>query len=381
MPVDNRYDRQERIKGWNQSLLSNARVMIAGAGAIGNELIKNLAMAGIGHMLIVDSDIIEKSNLSRSVLFRDADIQRPKAEVAAARAKEINPDIDVSYIVGNLFFDIGLGFYRHSDLVISGLDSIAARAHVGNACFLTAVPFLDAGMWSFGGEVRWFIPSQGPCFECTLSREDQKRAYERHSCTSFHQEESEQEPPLPTTISTTAIVAGILSQEAIKYLSNWKITPGEAIVYNGMHVSMHNSKFKKKDGCMWHQPYDPIISIHEKSENLTARQLFKMAQKNGHDQAILSLGRDLLIHFYCHHCQKREDVNKLTGKISASEVQCPVCNNERDYQTISQLYNNELFCDHSLSELGIPPGDILALSVKKDVWFYELSGDLSHWHP
>src|SRR5689334_17642368 len=100
----NRYDRQERITGWDQAALRNAYVLVAGAGALGNELIKNLTLMGVGHLLIIDSDTIEPSNLSRTVLFRETDIGKPKAQTAAKAAALLNPEVDLRWIDGDLFF-------------------------------------------------------------------------------------------------------------------------------------------------------------------------------------------------------------------------------------------------------------------------------------
>ncbi|HAV20946.1 MAG TPA: thiamine biosynthesis protein ThiF, partial [Firmicutes bacterium] len=83
---EDRYSRLRLIPWWDQSKLKNAKVMVVGAGALGNEVIKNLALVGVGNILIIDMDIIENSNLSRSVLFRAEDCGRLKAEVAAERA-------------------------------------------------------------------------------------------------------------------------------------------------------------------------------------------------------------------------------------------------------------------------------------------------------
>src|SRR6185436_1639963 len=86
--ADDRYARHRLIEGWDQERLAAARVLVAGAGAIGNEVIKLLALLGVGNILIVDFDHIEISNLTRSMLFRDADIGKSKALVAAERARE-----------------------------------------------------------------------------------------------------------------------------------------------------------------------------------------------------------------------------------------------------------------------------------------------------
>jgi len=91
----NLYDRQFRLEGWSQKLAKNSRVLIAGVGGLGCEIAKNLSMLGIGHLDLVDLDIIEHSNLNRQLLFTGAKMGEPKAIVAARKLQEINPNIIV----------------------------------------------------------------------------------------------------------------------------------------------------------------------------------------------------------------------------------------------------------------------------------------------
>src|SRR5277367_6713270 len=90
---EDRFARFRLISWWDQERLAGARVLVIGAGALGNEILKNLALLGIGRVFIADRDRVENSNLSRSILFRERDCGRPKAEVAAERAAEIYPGI------------------------------------------------------------------------------------------------------------------------------------------------------------------------------------------------------------------------------------------------------------------------------------------------
>src|SRR6185437_13466903 len=91
------FDRFRLISWWDQAKLSNAKVLVVGAGALGNEIIKNLALLGVGNLFVADLDLIENSNLSRSILFRESDNGAFKAEVAARRAKEIFPALNVRH--------------------------------------------------------------------------------------------------------------------------------------------------------------------------------------------------------------------------------------------------------------------------------------------
>ena len=90
-----RYGRLRLISWWRQERLQAARVLVVGAGALGNEVLKNLALVGLGTIYVIDLDVVEPSNLSRSVLFRAEDGGRPTAEVAAIRAGELNPEIRI----------------------------------------------------------------------------------------------------------------------------------------------------------------------------------------------------------------------------------------------------------------------------------------------
>src|SRR3954468_12759044 len=90
-----RYSRLRLISWWRQEKLAAAKVLVVGAGALGNEVIKNLALLGVGMTYVIDLDNVEPSNLSRSVLFRAEDGGRAKAEVAAKRGMEINPEVSI----------------------------------------------------------------------------------------------------------------------------------------------------------------------------------------------------------------------------------------------------------------------------------------------
>src|SRR5512135_2405384 len=112
----------EFISWWEREKVLNSKVMVIGAGALGNEVIKNLALMGVGHLFIVDFDKVEAANLSRSILFRETDNNRSKTEIAAARAKSINPDVHVQYMNGDVTTQLGLGVIRRMDVVIGCLD-------------------------------------------------------------------------------------------------------------------------------------------------------------------------------------------------------------------------------------------------------------------
>lgn len=372
----NRYDRQQRIQNWDQAALSRARVLVAGAGALGNELIKNLVLLGVGHLFVADFDHVETSNLSRTVLFRETDLGQPKAEVAAKAAMQLNPEVDVRYINGDLFYDLGLGFFRHADLVISGLDNWAARSHVGLNCALAGVPFLDGGMWALGGEVRWFMAGDGVCFECTLSDSDRQRAHERRSCTGFKLQDGDARR-VATTVSTAAIIGGMLAQEAARYLCKWEVFGGNAMVYNGLMFNIHRATLSRDPQCPYHSPYEKVHELERNVNEMTGGELLKLAEAELGQPSILELGRDFLLGLHCSGCGRSEMINALLGRVAESRGSCPWCGSVRKAEIISHLNGDERHGERTLSELGVPPGDVLAARADEQLRFYELTGDIN----
>lgn len=378
----NRYDRQTRIQGWEQSTIEDAKIMVVGAGALGNELIKNLMLLGVGNMVIIDFDTIEPSNLSRTILFNNADVEKGKAEVAAKAAKKINPDVNVSFIQGNVFYDLGLGVFRHANIVVSGLDNMAARSFTGINSKLAGIPFLDGGMWAMGGEVRWFLPGDEVCFECTLTEADQHRAFERRSCTGFKIEPGEMSiQTIATNINTASIIGGLLSQEIVKYLFGWQVNGGHAIVYNGLSLKMHVTSFSRDPNCAYHQKYEQVTELDAETQNLTAAELLAIGERDLGEAGILELGRDFLLRFDCPQCYRRQEVNELLRKVIVNRTICPHCGTERTPLIISDIGPGSPFAHYTLSQLGVPLGEVLAFRTRHEMILYEMSGDIRAFWP
>ena len=159
------YDRQFRLEGWSQKLVKNSRILIAGIGGLGCEIAKNLAMLGVGHLDLVDLDIIEHSNLNRQILFTGAKIGQPKAVVAAEKLTEINPNIMVKgYHCSLERLDPSL--YYNADVIIGGLDSMNARLNLNAQCIRFKKPFVDGGVSGYHGHVYTVFPYQNACYEC-----------------------------------------------------------------------------------------------------------------------------------------------------------------------------------------------------------------------
>ncbi|TXT66304.1 MAG: putative E1-like ubiquitin activating protein [Promethearchaeota archaeon] len=159
------YDRQFRLEGWSQKLVKNSRVLIIGVGGLGCEIAKNLAMVGVGHLDLVDLDIIEHSNLNRQLLFAGAKMGAPKAVVAAERLAEINPNIVLKAYHTSLE-RLDPIIYKKADVIIGGLDSMEARLNLNAHCIRFGKPLVDGGVSGYHGHMYTIFPYVNACYEC-----------------------------------------------------------------------------------------------------------------------------------------------------------------------------------------------------------------------
>jgi molybdopterin/thiamine biosynthesis adenylyltransferase len=168
-----RYARHELIPGWDQSRLGAATIVVVGVGAVGSEAARLLAQSGVGRLVLCDPDVVSESNLSRGALFAAKDVGSPKATVAAAALAEIAPEVSTEARVAELGSGVGLAELRAATVVLSCLDSRAARLRLATRCTPVGAAMLDGGTHPWGGEVRLF-PAGGRCFGCGMS--DRERA-------------------------------------------------------------------------------------------------------------------------------------------------------------------------------------------------------------
>ncbi|MFX0080391.1 MAG: ThiF family adenylyltransferase [Candidatus Hodarchaeota archaeon] len=161
----NLYDRQFRLEGWSQKLVKNSRVLMVGVGGLGCEIAKNLAMLGVGHIDLVDLDIIEHSNLNRQILFAGAKLGEPKAIVAAKKLIEINPNIIIKGYHSSLE-RLDPALYQAADVVVGGLDSMNARLNLNAQCIRFRKPLVDGGVSGYHGHVYTVFPYKNACYEC-----------------------------------------------------------------------------------------------------------------------------------------------------------------------------------------------------------------------
>ncbi len=373
-PAGGRYERLAQISWWDQDRLSRARVLVVGAGALGNEILKNLALVGVGNIIVVDMDRIEMSNLSRSVLFRESDEGELKAEVAARAAKLINPDVKAMGIAGNAVYDIGLGLYRWADLVIGGLDNREARLAINRASWQAGRPWIDGAIERLQGTARVFIPPDGPCYECTMGEIDWEMLERRRSCALLRRDEME-EGKVPTTPTAGSLVAAVQCQEALKLLHGLPSMSGKGFVYDGQSYDSYMVAYQRKDDCMSHDLFDPIEKTEWSAGGTTVDDVLSAARERLGASAVVDLRVEIVSALECPECGQREEVYRSVSALREADGLCPDCGKPRRPDFMHGLDGSENIGAKTLGEAGVPPFDVIIGRNGLDRVFWELSAD------
>lgn len=215
---EDRYERSRRIAWLDMEAVRRSNCLVVGAGALGNEVVKDLVLSGMRDITLVDMDRVVRSNLNRCVFFREGDADRSlaKVDVVARRAMGLAPDIRILTHEGKVE-EMGTEELAHYDVIFGCLDNIAARLHLNaQACFVK-VPYIDGGTDGFRGKVQVVLPPDTPCLQCAMNRSHQKVLERRFSCTGADVVLHERK--IAAEITTTSIIAAIQVREALKVLS------------------------------------------------------------------------------------------------------------------------------------------------------------------
>ncbi len=169
-------DNQERYKRQiilpevgkdGQERISNASVLVVGAGGLGSPALLYLAAAGVGHIGIIDFDNVDKTNLQRQILFSTNDIGSNKAITAAKRLQALNPDIKIEAFDEELDNNNIEELFNRFDMVIDGSDNFATKFLINDAAVKTSTPFIYGSILGFDGQVSVFAHSDdAPCYRC-----------------------------------------------------------------------------------------------------------------------------------------------------------------------------------------------------------------------
>ena len=240
-----RFDRMKRIDWLDMGNLHEAECLVAGAGALGNEVVKCMLLAGFGRITLADMDEVVTSNLSRCVFFREGDGGRKKAEVVAERASGLYPGSAITPFVSRIQELKDWNF----DIAFGCLDNISARLHVNSHARYHRIPYIDGATDGFRGKVQVVLES-GPCLECGMNNSHMKLIDKRFSCTGGG---SVFLPKLASEITTTSVIAAIQVREAMKILSGRReLCTKNVMYYDGQSGTTMDLEILEEGGCPNH---------------------------------------------------------------------------------------------------------------------------------
>ncbi|MEJ6949809.1 sulfur carrier protein ThiS [Halanaerobiaceae bacterium ANBcell28] len=235
-----RYSRHIILKdigGTGQQKIKEASVLVVGAGGLGSPVSLYLAAAGVGKLGLIDSDVVDLSNLQRQVIHTTADLDKPKVESAAETLRSINPHVDVKTYNTYLNKENIMDIIDEYDIIVDGVDNFPTRYLLNDACVMKGKTLVEAGILRFEGQVMTIKPGEGPCYRCVFTNPPAEGTIP--SC---------QQAGVLGAIAGT--IGTIQATEVIKLITGIG-TPliGKILIYDALDMSFRKVDLKKNADC------------------------------------------------------------------------------------------------------------------------------------
>jgi molybdopterin/thiamine biosynthesis adenylyltransferase len=230
-----RYDRQMMIKGWGiegQKKLKKSKVVVMGVGGLGCPVSIYLAVGGVGHLVLIDNDKPDLSNMNRQILHWEKDIGKDKAISAREKLVQMNSDITIEGLPLEITEDNIFDLVKGAAVVIDAMDTFRIRYLINDACVHYKIPFVHAGIYGLEGQLTTIVPGKGPCLKCIFPT------------APFEQKK------FPVLGATPAILATLQAMETFKLILGIG-TPliERLLVFDGEAMSFDVMQIKRRDDC------------------------------------------------------------------------------------------------------------------------------------
>ena len=220
-----------------QLKLKAAKVLCIGTGGLGAPLGLYLTAAGVGHIGLVDFDVVDFTNLQRQVTFGASDVGKPKTEAARARLHNLNPDVEITTYETKLTSQNALDLFKDYDIIVDGTDNFPTRYLINDACVLLGKPNVYGSIFRFEGQVTVFGTPDGPCYRCLYP-----------------------EPPPPGLVPSCAeggvlgvlpgIVGSLQALETIKLIiGRGHSLAGRLVLFDALSLKFRELRLRKNHHC------------------------------------------------------------------------------------------------------------------------------------
>ncbi|KJD36569.1 dinucleotide-utilizing protein [Tamlana sedimentorum] len=239
--MTNRYNKHiilPEIGQEGQNKLSNAKVLVVGAGGLGCPILQYLAAAGVGTLGIIDFDVVEISNLQRQVLFGQTTLGENKALAAKKRLQDLNSELKINAYPEALTHQNALNLFMQYDIIVDGSDNFKTRYLVNDACIITNKPLVFGAIYKFEGQVSVFNYQNGPTYRCLFPNPPQKNAI-----------------PNCAEIGVLGVLPGIIgsmqANEVIKIITGiGAVLSGKLLCFNSLTNQTSILKIKKNEAII-----------------------------------------------------------------------------------------------------------------------------------
>ena len=236
MSRDARHLALEQVGILGQRRIADGTALLIGAGGIGCASAAYLASSGVGHILIADFDTVDETNLGRQILYTPQDVGQRKAEVAATRLNELNPDIKVTAITDRLQGDALTEAVKASDVVLDGCDNFATRFEINDACVAAGRRLVSGAAIRLEGQIAVFGPNfaTAPCYRCLYTEADESL----DTCAG-----NGVLSPVPGVIGT------MMAVETLKYFAGIPSDTSLLRLYDAASSEFHAVRILKREDC------------------------------------------------------------------------------------------------------------------------------------
>ncbi|VDH04163.1 ThiF family adenylyltransferase [Bergeyella zoohelcum] len=375
MMHNNYFNRQELVIGKEVGeKIKSTKVLVIGAGAGGNEVLKNLALMGFGNFTIVDFDPIEDSNLSRTTLFSKSDIGKSKAEVAANTLQQISLHESPSIKgINAKIQDIGKQIFLENDIVVCCVDTMDARAYINDWCVRLKKPFFEMGFEKFTIQISFF-PNEKPtdaCFREVIGFVDFTGVRQSCSKLKFIDTKLEHIP----TIQVAAAFAGVMiATEVILFLKGESQLKNKVLQYAADCHRILKVDYPQSERCYLHKDVHHQIFESNLTKSNTFKDLLQELKNEFNSDFYINWREEFIYSMECESCGKTLEIKKFKSDVYDNERWCVDCQdkyNENEGVKAKWVINKELLLTNSnhkffleipMSDFGIKDNDIVIVN-------------------
>lgn len=301
-----------------QQKLSDAKVLVIGAGGLGAAVLPYLASAGIGEIGIVDHDVIEVSNLHRQVIYKTAAVGKSKAEEAKLMILELNPEIKVNAFAEKLSGKNAVSLFEKYDIIVDATDNIAIKYLINDSCLIANKPMVYGSIFRFQGQVSVFNFQNGPTYRCL---------YHDENTNALNCEDA-------GVIGITVGIIGLLqANEVIKMiLGIGDVLSGKILVYNILTNEQQKYDFEKcSDIEITKEDFE---TKYNSVENLIEELRFESVLDEINNEDILFLD-----------VRNFDESPKISIK---NKIQIPLMNLENEIENLDKNQTIYVFCQSGI---------------------------------